>query len=149
MTIKAFKEDFFPGERVTVILDDGEKAVGVIRDKASFPKIVRPDGSIEREAMSRYLVRVPQLNPGEVLVDNKQIFRDRRAFSKQVLRSFLKNTLYRESWSGAPWIVKYEIAQIYHIDTAIPLRLQQESITAEKKAMAALKKEGQGKNFQY
>lgn len=41
-----FKKDFFPGEHVSVVFDDGEQIEGIIREKAKFPMIRGPDGAV-------------------------------------------------------------------------------------------------------
>lgn len=57
-------------------------------------------------------------------MEDEHLTRDRKIFTKQMLRSFIKNTVSRESWNGAPWIVKPQIAECYHIDTEVPKHLQ-------------------------
>jgi hypothetical protein len=138
-----FKADFFPGEKVVVELHDErdgatQRYEGTLKDKVTFPELKRGD-VVERPAMSRYFVAVKGRDR-EVFVDDKHVFRDRRSFTKHVLRSFLKHTVSRDLWDGAPWLVKDSIARQYNIDTTIPPKLQKESILAERQAMASLKK---------
>jgi hypothetical protein len=57
-----------------------------------------------------------------------------------MLRSFIKNTVTREAWNGAPWLVKERIAHDYRIATDIPPHLQKENKFAERKANIGLKK---------
>ena len=135
-----FKQDFYPGETVTVVLDDGQRLNGLVREKAKFPEYRRPDGSIERKAFSRYFVRLMSRPDEEALVDDEHIVRDRKHFTKQMLRSYIKNTVTREAWTGAPWLVKPRIAQEYRIDTEVPPHLQYGNKLAEKKANAAAKR---------
>ncbi len=120
--------------------DTSDKLAGVIRDKASFPEVQRSDGTIERPAMSRYFITISKDPTQEALMDNKHIFRPRKTFTKQVLRSFLKNTISRERWDGAPWTVKEEFAKQYHISSTVPINLQHDNRVAEKRALAALKR---------
>ncbi|KZF21493.1 hypothetical protein L228DRAFT_154452 [Xylona heveae TC161] len=129
-----FKQDFYPGENVTVILDSGERLNGVVREKAKFPELTRPDGMIERKAFSRYFVKLLNRPHEEALVDDEHIVRDRKAFTKHMLRSFIKKTVVREAWTGAPWLVKERFAKDYRIDTNIPAHLLQNIKGAEKKA---------------
>lgn len=141
---QTFKEDFFPGEHVQFSLKDfkdpGERWVGVIHDKVSYPEARYSYDTLDRPVLSRYHITVTGGPIHEVVVDDIDVFRDRRSFTKQVLRSFLKNTVSRERWEGAPWLVKDTIARTYNIDTAVPVKLQHENILAEKKAHAALKR---------
>jgi DDT domain/WSTF, HB1, Itc1p, MBD9 motif 1 len=72
----------------------------------------------------------------EALVDDKHITRERKVFSKAVLRSFIKNTVSREAWNGAPWLVKDAYAQQYKIEDNVPPHLRRAPTTSEKRAMA-------------
>jgi DDT domain/WSTF, HB1, Itc1p, MBD9 motif 1 len=135
-----FKQDFYPGETVTVVLDDGTRLNGLVREKAKFPELRRGDGSVERKAFSRYFVQLMTRSDEEALVDDDHIVRDRKAFTKQMLRSFIKNTVTREAWTGAPWLVKPKIAEEYRIDTEVPPHLQYGNKAAERKANAAARK---------
>jgi hypothetical protein len=74
------------------------------------------------------------------VVDDAHITRDRKIFTKQVLRSFIKKTVTREAWTGAPWLVKHDVAAQYHIDTRVPPHLRYESKAAERKANQQQKK---------
>jgi len=112
---------------------------GVVKDKINYPERRRPDGTIEREATSRYFVALKG-NSHEALADSTHVFRDRRSFTKNVLRSFLKNSVSRERWDGAPWIVKENLARAYNIDTTTPTKLLYDNVVAERKAMASLRK---------
>ena len=118
--------------------DDGGRVEGTVREKTMFPEHRRTDGFIEREAMVRYFVT---LDCGDVAVqDQKHLSRGRRSFTKQVLRSFLKNTISRDRFDGAPWIVKKQFACQYGISTEVPPHLRQDAILAEKKSHAVFRK---------
>ncbi|EME83809.1 uncharacterized protein MYCFIDRAFT_84117 [Pseudocercospora fijiensis CIRAD86] len=121
-----FKSDYFPGEDVMCTLDNGEQFEGAIREKAKFPMIRGADGSVQREPFSRYFIKTP--NPyEEALLDDKHIRRDRKIFTKQNLRAFLKNSLQREAWTGAPWLVKEHLAIQYRLPMEIPQHLFQDA----------------------
>lgn len=66
--------------------------------------------------------------------------RDRKSFTKQRLRSFIKNTVTREAWAGAPWLVKAQIASRYRISTDIPHHLRRENQLMQKRANTSLKR---------
>ncbi|KKY23566.1 putative ddt domain protein [Phaeomoniella chlamydospora] len=134
----AFKADFYPGEIVSVLMEDGTTRMnGMVKEKAKFPAILRADGSVYRKGVSRYSVKLDS-DFGEMQhVTEDDLQRDRKAFTKMMLRSFIKNTVTREAWFGAPWLVKPKIAQEYRIDTAVPLHLQHSHKLAERKALAA------------
>lgn len=125
---------------MTIFVNDGNRLAGIVRDKTKFPAIVLQDGTLDRRAFSRYFVKLIDRPHEEALVDDEHIVRDRKAFTKQMLRSFIKNTVTREAWNGAPWLVKPNVAQEYRISTEVPPHLQQGSKAAEKKANAAAKK---------
>ena len=129
-----FKNDFYPGEVVTVVLDDGQRLNGRVRDKAKFAAALSPDGTVKRKAFSRYFVRLIDRPDEEALVDDEHIVRDRKIFTKQMLRSFIKNCVHREAWNGAPWLVKDSMAEELHIPTDIPQHLRYEYKVAERKA---------------
>lgn len=143
-----FKYDFFPGEHVSATLKSGDRVEGILRDKMTVPDQFRPDGTVGRQGFSQYIMALDEEyrskhNHHECLLEPHIIFRDRRNFSKQILRSFLKNSLVKESWHGAPWTVKDKLAQQFHISTEVPAHLQQSARIAERKALALQKKEGQ------
>jgi hypothetical protein len=128
---------------VIAILENGEKAEGVVREKASFNE--RYSNGVLLPATSRYLVSI-EADPAlkreamDVPVESQNIYRDRRNFSKLLLRSFLKGALQKESWHGAPWTVKPNLAQEYNIPTEVPPHLHQRSVVAERKNLLAMQK---------
>lgn len=142
-----FKQDFYPGERVIVLMANGVRLTGLVREKARFPEIVDPEGHVERRASSRYLVKLLDRENEEVLVDDQHLTRDRKVFTKQMLRSFIKNTVMRESWNGAPWLVKPQIADEYRIDTQVPKHLQYGSKVTSKKTTSGADKKGADANM--
>ncbi|GAB7337147.1 hypothetical protein MBLNU457_g2541t2 [Dothideomycetes sp. NU457] len=120
-----FRNDFFPGEEVTVVMEEGEQMEGLVREKAKFPELRHPDGSIMRAAFSRYFVRLNDQPGHEALLDENHVRRNRNVFTKQNLRAFLKHSLQREAWTGAPWLVKEHLAVQYRLPMEIPPHLQQ------------------------
>ncbi|KAL2380917.1 hypothetical protein RJ035_006634 [Blastomyces gilchristii] len=144
-----FKQDFYPGERVTVLLTNGSRLQGIVREKARFPELINEDGTVERRASSRYLVKLVNRPNEEALLDDEHLIRDRKIFTKQMLRSFIRNTVTRESWTGAPWLVKPEIAKEYRIDTEVPKHLQYVNRVAGKKANVAVDKEEDENLFRF
>ena len=137
-----FKQQFFIGEAVYVTLDDPTRGRlhGILREKISFKATYWEDGELDHPAYSRYFVTLPNKPNHEAVVDDDHIFRDRKAFTKQMLRSFLKNSLHREPWSGAPWQVKSPLAKEYRISEQIPPQLRQKYQIAQRKATSTLKK---------
>jgi hypothetical protein len=140
--LQDFKQDFYPGEQVATVLEDNTRLHGIIRDKMNFPRQFYADGGVKAEAYARYLVRILDRPNEEALLDQDHITRDRKTFSKQMLRAFIKNNVTRESWSGAPWLVKPSIAEEYKIETEVPKQLQYGARVAEKKAMKKADQDG-------
>lgn len=106
------KNDYFPGEVVWVKTD--ELVEVIVREKAHFNAITLPSGEY-RQAYCKY--RVERLKNGEDLIlDERQLVRDRKSFTKNILRAFIKSSVYRNSGSGKPWIVKEEYAKRYRIN---------------------------------
>ncbi|KAI1005140.1 hypothetical protein K3495_g3079 [Podosphaera aphanis] len=129
-----FCTDYYPGESVIIHAATGEKLRGIVRDKSSFGPRVLPNGT-SHPPFSRYSVTLENKPEDEVVVEDALISRDRKIFTKQILRSFIKETVTREHWTGAPWLVRLEFATKYHIDTRIPPHLRQQSKNTEKKSM--------------
>ncbi|KAI9750260.1 MAG: hypothetical protein M4579_006539 [Chaenotheca gracillima] len=133
-----FKKDFYPGEAVTISLDNSDRHNGIVREKAKFGEIVGPDGRVQRKAVARYFVALTNRPNEEALVDEEHLYRDRKAFTKMMLRSFIKNSVTREPWTGAPWLVKDNPARAYKIDTTVPAHLRRnkgiEKKTTQKKS---------------
>ncbi len=147
MIYDEFKSDFYPGEAVTVQTTNGsslngmvgERLHGVVRDKTCYPSKVLPDGT-SSEPFCRYIVSLDEQPDSEAIVDDEHIYRDRRMFNKSVLRSFVKKTVTREAWNGAPWLVKHDVAEQYHIDTRVPPHLRYHHKLLERKHMQAQKR---------
>lgn len=89
---------------------------------------------------SRYFVSIDDREDDEAVVDEQNIWRDRKIFTKSVLRSFIKKTVTREAWTGAPWLVKHEIAAQFKIDTRVPTHLRLETKLQERKQAQAQKR---------
>lgn len=98
-----------------------------------------PDGT-QTESFSRYFVSLDDQEDHEAVVDDTNIWRDRKIFTKSVLRSFIKKQVTREAWTGAPWLVKEEIALIYKIDTRVPTHLRWETKLQERKQAQSQKR---------
>ncbi|ROT42759.1 hypothetical protein SODALDRAFT_319365 [Sodiomyces alkalinus F11] len=139
---EAFRTDFYPGETVTVKLPNGERQQGVVREKTRFPHKLLPDGSV-RPPTTKYYVSIDGRDDAETVVDDSNLFRDRKTWTKAVLRSFVKQTVTREAWNGAPWLVKHDYATMYHIDTRIPPHLRYDTKLQERKQLQAQRRASQ------
>ncbi|CAK7566919.1 MAG: hypothetical protein SEPTF4163_004873 [Sporothrix epigloea] len=135
-----FKTDYHPGEAVTVILSDAERRHGIVRDKTRYGSKVLPDGTLT-PPYTRYIVGLDGRRGEEALLEESNIYRDRKVFTKSVLRSFIKKTVAREAWNGAPWLVKSDVAEQYHIDTRVPSNLLYDTKLMERKQIQAQKRQ--------
>ena len=140
-TIQDFRNDYYPGENIIITLND-ERYIGQIKEKAKFPELSRPDGSIERKSFARYFCHVDDGPQQDALVDEDCIARERKTFTKLRLRSFLKNSITRDAWSGAPWLVKQKLAGEYRIPTDIPPHLTQDFQIKQRNQSQANEKKG-------
>lgn len=155
MIYDEFKADYYPGEAVTIHLMNGERTTGIVRDKARLGSKVLPDGTLT-PPYSRYFTSIDGRPGEEAAVDENNIYRDRKIFTKSVLRSFIKKTVTREAWTGAPWLVKHDVAAQYHIDTRVPPHLRYDNKLLERKQHQAQKRalgvqdmvSGNGASFQ-
>ncbi|PQE32269.1 putative ITC1-subunit of Isw2 chromatin remodelling complex protein [Rutstroemia sp. NJR-2017a WRK4] len=146
LIFEEFRSDYYPGESVTVHVVTGERLNGTVRDKTRFGSKVLPDGTLS-PPFSRYFVSLDNRPTEEAVVDDAHINRDRKIFTKQVLRSFIKKTVTREAWTGAPWLVKHDVAAEFHIDTRVPPHLKYENKAAERKQIQSQKKVGNANDF--
>jgi hypothetical protein len=84
-----FRNDYYPGEVVTVHVVSGERLTGKVRDKTNYGSKQMADGSWSAPC-SQYFVSLDNRPDEEAVVDDAHIARDRKIFTKQVLRSFIK-----------------------------------------------------------
>ncbi|KAF2100749.1 hypothetical protein NA57DRAFT_9993, partial [Rhizodiscina lignyota] len=132
-----FKEDFFPGEQIIATNEQNDRLEGTIREKVSFPAYI-DKGVQVRAAISNYFVQLSTGtgNDSEAFFDNHHLTRDRKVFSKLLLKSFLKHSITREPHHNAVWMVKEHIAQEYRISTELPPHLQPQVIAESRRLMA-------------
>lgn len=117
-----FKHDFYPGEIAIATINDQRVNVSV-REKATFSAIQLPNGEM-RPAMCKCRVEILPSPGQEAIVDESTLMRDRKYFTKVILKTFIKHSVHRDSWAGAPWLVKDEFAKMHRIDQTIPVHLQ-------------------------
>jgi ATP-utilising chromatin assembly and remodelling N-terminal len=133
-----FKEDFYPGETLTVSIQ-GYRLPCLLREKTRFSALFLKDGTT-RPAITRYRIELvsppskiksydlgPEQNVGE-----EQLQRDRVQFNKALIRAFIKNSCWREQWTGAPWLVKERYARRFRIDMNVPEHLRRRPKLEEK-----------------
>lgn len=139
MVFDTFKNDYFPGEAVTVFYpDDDKRLAGLVRDKVTIGARPQADGSLSKP-ITRYLIFVVGRDE-ESSFEETQVSRERGVFTKSMIRSFMRKTVSREAWNGAPWLVKADYATQYYIDTRIPPHLRYDTKLMERKQLQAQKR---------
>lgn len=127
------------GDRVAVDTDAG-KRYGVIKNMTDTSRLHSMfNGQIHDEGFRSYTY-IMQMEPnGEELTRYKasELQRDRRVYSKLILKQFLRNSTSREPWVGAPWMVKDHLAKRYDIPTKMSEARSREAAMAAKKAANA------------
>ncbi|SAL98350.1 hypothetical protein [Absidia glauca] len=126
-----FANRYLPGEQVGCIWDDGELYTGNIlevppledqtSDEAKYKMQLVDD---DFQAMEDYIDTVPR----------KSIKRDRLSFSKNLLKKFLRESIVKESYLGAPWTVNDVFAERFQIDTTLPKHLEAAKLLAYSKS---------------
>lgn len=119
-----FKNEFFPGDVAMAKINDRRVTV-IVREKAKFNAVTLPYGERRPSYCS---CRVERVDTGEeVVLDEVQLVRERKAFTKNILSTFIKCSVYQDFRLGAFWLVKDEFAQFYGINPVIPPELMNPS----------------------
>ncbi|KAF4538755.1 Ddt domain protein [Lasiodiplodia theobromae] len=133
------KDDYYPGEHVIAQIDENadKRLPGIIRDKITFsPSVdIRSHPTLHQPPLSRYFVTVQQDNGGsnDMLLDSKRLSRDRRTYSRSILRSFIRNIAHSENYKGAPWQVKPELVAEFRLPKEVPYHLTAQGIAEAKR----------------
>jgi hypothetical protein len=118
--------DYYPGETLTAVIG-GYRCASLIREKTKFSGLVLRDGTV-RPPLTRYRIEITANKKHgldyEHSVDADELQRDRNSFNKALIRAFIKNSCSRETWTGAPWLVKERYARRFRIDTVVPEHLR-------------------------
>lgn len=115
---------------------DNTRRYGVISEIIDTTKLVSIfSGQIHDESFRTFSYHIT-LDDGEVTVKYKasEMQRDRRLYSKLVLKQFLRSAVSREPWNGAPWTIKDHLAKRYKISTEVPEAKTRDAVMAAKKA---------------
>lgn len=88
------------------------------------------------ESVRSYAYVITMDDNGEVITKYKtsELQRDRKVYSKLILKQFLRNAVKREPWIGAPWMVRDSLAKRFDIPTKIPDNKTRDALLAQKKA---------------
>ncbi|KAI1554963.1 glycosyltransferase family 57 protein [Pyrenophora tritici-repentis] len=131
-----FKEQFMLQDRV--FLEGDSRRFGVITaitDNSRLHSMFT--GQSMDDSIRSYTYVITMEDSGETITKYKasELQRDRKVYSKLLLKSFLRNALKREDWVGAPWMVKDSLAKRYDIPTKFPENKTRQDVLDEKKAI--------------
>ncbi|KAK7189722.1 ddt domain-containing protein [Paraphaeosphaeria sporulosa] len=132
-----FREHYNVGDRVAVDTESGRR-YGVIKNMTDTSRLHSMFNGQLHEDFRSYTY-IMQMDDGEELTRYKasELMRDRRVYSKIILKQFLRSAVSREPWHGAPWMVKDHLAKRYNIPTKLPDAKTREAVIAAKKAANA------------
>ncbi|CAN9338261.1 unnamed protein product [Alternaria alternata] len=135
-----FKEQFMLGDRVSVEGDHSRRfgKITEITDNSRLHSMFT--GQSMDDSIRSYTYVVTMEDGGETVTKYKasELQRDRKTYSKLILKAFLRNALKRESWIGAPWMVKDSLAKRYDIPTKLPDKKTRDALLAAKRAANAV-----------
>ncbi|KAL1606601.1 glycosyl transferase [Paraconiothyrium brasiliense] len=132
-----FREHYNVGDRVALDTEGGRR-YGVIKNMTDTSRLHSMFNGQLNEDFRSYTY-IMQMDDGEELTRYKasELMRDRRVYSKIILKQFLRGAVSREPWHGAPWMVKDHLAKRYNIPTKLPDAKTREAVIAAKKAANA------------
>jgi hypothetical protein len=138
-----FKEQFELNDRVTI---EGENTRREGRITAMNDSQINNVYYSEDEPMRSFAYEITMDDdPDEKITKYKasELQRDRRVYSKLILKQYLRNTTSRELWVGAPWMVKEHLAKRYKISaTMAEKKLRDEAAAARRKVAIANRQNG-------
>ena len=125
------------GDRVSV---EGENSrrLGTITEMTDNSRLHSMfTGQTMEDSVRSYTYTIKMDDNEETVTKYKasELQRDRKVYSKLILKQFLRNAMTRESWVGAPWKVKDSLAKRYDISTKIPDHKTRDAVLAQKKAL--------------
>lgn len=130
-----FREHYMVGDRVTIEHEHSRRH-GVISQIEDTSRLhtVSSNASDDQFRSFTYHIRLDNSQVHVTKYKASEIQRDRSYFSKLILKQFLRSTVTRESWNGAPWRVKEHLARKYDIPLTVPEAKTRDAIMAAKKA---------------
>lgn len=96
-----------------------------------------------------YVIKLDDTGEEVTRYKTSELQRDRRVYSKLVLKQFLRSAVSREAWNGAPWMVKDHLAKRYHISTKVPEAKTRDAIMAARKAQNAINANNAASSMHY
>ncbi|KAI8985902.1 ATP-utilizing chromatin assembly and remodelling N-terminal-domain-containing protein [Pilobolus umbonatus] len=122
-TFHYFSNRFVNGELLHCIWDDGIAYNAIIVDTATKPD----DADDENELY--YKVQLTDENSEGIdgftkVLPSSKLKRKPTAFSKVLIKKFIKEYMTKDTYIGAPWVVNDYAAARFNIDTSLPRLLQ-------------------------
>lgn len=133
-----FKEQFMLHDRVSI---EGEPSrrygkIVDINDNGRFHSMFTGQAIDDSLRSFTYVIQLDDTEEKVTKYKASELQRDRKVYSKLILKQFLRSTTLREPWVGAPWMVKEHLAKRYSIPLKMPDNKTREAIMAQKKAAA-------------
>ena len=128
------------GDRVSVDTDNGRRygVIAQMNDTSRLHSIFTGQPTDDQFRSFTYTINMEDNGEEVTRYKASELQRDRRVYSKLVLKQFLRSAVSREAWNGAPWMVKDRLAKRYNIPTKIPEAKTRDAIMAAKKAASAI-----------
>ncbi|OAD79541.1 DDT transcription factor [Phycomyces blakesleeanus NRRL 1555(-)] len=122
-----FLERYIAGEIVNCLWDDG------IVYNARILEVLPSDKQDEDESKDKGNSYKVQLIDDHLegiddfikVVTKSELKRDRLSYSKNLLKNFIRRYTIKETYVGAPWLVKPGLAEKYGIESTLPQSLQE------------------------
>lgn len=127
------------GDRVSIDTDSGRRygTITQITDNSRLHNIFSGQSTDDQFRSFTYIITTEDTGEEATRYKASELQRDRRVYSKLVLKQFLRSAVSREAWNGAPWMVKDHLAKRYDIPTKVPEAKTRDAIMAAKKAANA------------
>ncbi|CAO3595365.1 unnamed protein product [Absidia cylindrospora] len=116
-----FVDRFVSGEQVDCVWDDGVLYSARILETPPLTDQISDDVKYKVQLLDEDFEGMDDYIG---MVERKDIKRDRLAFSKNLLKKFLREATTKETYMGAPWIVNDQFAKRFDIDTSLPQDLE-------------------------
>ncbi|KAF1941901.1 hypothetical protein EJ02DRAFT_444453 [Clathrospora elynae] len=136
LLIYHFKEYFVKGDRVSVEGDHLRRfgKITDITDNSRFHSMFTGQSMDDNIRSYTYVVKMEDNDEIVTKYRASELQRDKKVYSKLILKQFLRNAIRRDEWIGAPWMVKESLAKRYNIPTKIPDDKTREALLAQKRA---------------
>jgi len=132
-----FKEEYFQDEVVTVEDGNNARRRGIITGftDANHMHTTYHGQMLTNSGYAGYIITMDDNKETIVKHRASELQRDRKTYSKLILKQFLRATIKREAWIGAPWTVRPTLAKSYDISTKVPDHKTQAAIAAQRQAL--------------